>query len=319
MHFDWPSIRTVVTGGAGFLGRSVCASLRRHGCTDLFVPRRNQYDLTNQPQVSKMYKDLNPDIVIHLAADVGGIGANQRNPGRFFFNNMAMGLHLIEQARVHSIKKFVQVGTVCSYPKVSPVPFREENLWDGYPEETNAAYGVAKKALITMLHAYFQEYGLASAVVLPSNLYGPGDNFDAETSHVIPALLKKCVDATRMKSNVVNCWGSGEVSREFLYVDDAAEGIVAAAMAIEEPIPINLGTGLEISIRNLASCIAEVTGFQGEFLWDKGKPSGQPRRCLDVSRAKRLLDWESKTSLPSGLRHTFEWYQSLPNGNSVNH
>ena len=256
-----------------------------------------------------MYDDLRPDVVIHLAAEVGGIGANRLHPGRFFFANMAMGLHLIEEARRRQLQKFVQVGTVCAYPKFAKVPFCEDDIWNGYPEETNAPYGVAKKALFVMLDAYQREYGLRSAVVVPVNLYGPGDNFDPQSSHVIPALIRKCVEATASSQQMVTCWGTGSASREFLYVDDAAEGVLRAAEEIVEPIPINLGTGMEITIRDLIELIAELTEFRGRIQWDSSQPDGQPRRCLDTQRAKRLLGWQAETGFREGLAKTIDWYR----------
>lgn len=306
---NWSETKVVVTGGAGFLGQPLCAMLRDKGCTNLHVPRKAQYDLTDEAQVVAMYDEFKPDMVIHLAADVGGIGANQKHPGRFFYSNMAMGLHLIEHARRRSLGKFVQVGTVCAYPKFTPVPFREADLWNGYPEETNAPYGVAKKALFVMLDAYHREFGLASSVVLPTNLYGPRDNFDLESSHVIPALIRKCVEAILNGDDTLECWGTGNISREFLYVDDAAEGIVAAAERIDEPTPINLGRGEEVTIRDLAIKIAELTGFEGKFDWNSDRPDGQPRRCLDTTQAAELLTWTSETTLEDGLTRTINWYR----------
>jgi GDP-L-fucose synthase len=272
------------------------------------VPRRDDYDLTVLDDVRQMYEDFMPDVVIHLAAEVGGIGANREHPGRFFYANMAMGLHLVDEARQHGIKKFVQAGTVCAYPKHTPVPFREEELWNGYPEETNAPYGVAKKALFVMLDGYRREYGLKSAVAVPVNLYGPGDNFDLETSHVIPALIRKCVEAKRRGDEAITVWGTGTASREFLYVDDAAEGILKAAETMDDPVPINLGTGQEVTIRELVETIVRLTGFEGRIDWDDTKPDGQPRRCLDTSRAKDKLGFEAETPLEEGLRRTIEWF-----------
>ena len=306
---DWNSTRVTVTGGAGFLGRMVNEKLQSRGCTSISVPRRREYDLTSEAGVGRMYDDLRPDVVIHLAAEVGGIGANRLHPGRFFFANMAMGLHLIEEARRRQLQKFVQVGTVCAYPKFAKVPFCEDDIWNGYPEETNAPYGVAKKALFVMLDAYQREYGLRSAVVVPVNLYGPGDNFDPQSSHVIPALIRKCVEATASGQQMVTCWGTGSASREFLYVDDAAEGVLRAAEEIVEPIPINLGTGMEITIRDLIELIAELTEFRGQIQWDSSQPDGQPRRCLDTQRAKRLLGWQAETGFREGLAKTIDWYR----------
>ncbi|RMG45419.1 MAG: GDP-L-fucose synthase [Acidobacteria bacterium] len=309
MKLDWRRTRVTVTGGAGFLGRAVCRLLAARGGQP-FVPRRRDFDLTREQDVERLFEVARPEVVIHLAAEVGGIGANRAHPGRFFYANLAMGLHLIEHARKRGIRKFVQVGTVCSYPKHTPVPFREEDLWNGFPEETNAPYGIAKRALIVMLDAYRREYGLRSAVVLPVNLYGPGDNFDLETSHVIPALIRKMSAAADARADEVVCWGTGEASREFLYVDDAAEGILAAAETMEDPVPINLGTGEEITIRRLAETIARLVGYRGRLRWDPSKPDGQPRRCLDVTRARRLLGWSARTPLEEGLERTIAWFRS---------
>ena len=308
---DLTKYRVCVTGGAGFLGRFVCQKLQQRGVDgeQIQVPRRCDYDLTQQDEVVRMYDDLEPDVVIHLAAQVGGIGANLAHPGRFFFANMAMGLHLIEEARRRGIRKFVHTGTVCAYPKFAPVPFQEEQLWNGYPEETNAPYGVAKKALFVMLDGYKREYGLDSAVVVPVNLYGPYDNFDRASSHVIPALIRKCHEAKLCGEDHITCWGSGSASREFLYVEDAAEGIVRAAELVDTPEPMNLGTGREITIRDLVGLISELTGFAGRIEWDPAKPDGQPRRCLDVSRAKRILDWDAKIDFREGLQKTIDWWQ----------
>ena len=306
---DWSKQRVVVTGGAGFLGQVLCRKLRERGCQHIDVPRRKDFDLTEEAAVVRMYDAFGPDVVIHLAAEVGGIGANQDHPGRFFFANMAMGLHLIEHGRRRGIKKFVQTGTVCAYPKFTPVPFREEELWNGFPEETNAPYGVAKKALFLMLDGYKREYGLNSVVVVPVNLYGPGDNFDLHTSHVIPALIRKCVDAKRRGDKEIVCWGTGSASREFLYVDDAAEGILCAAEKMDEPVPINLGTNSEITIRDLVELIVRLTAFEGSVVWDASKPDGQPRRCLDVGRAERLIGWKAVVGFEEGLRRTIGWYR----------
>jgi GDP-L-fucose synthase len=307
---DWTRLRVTVTGGAGFLGQVVCRKLAERGCTQIAVPRRADYDLTQESHVVRMYDDFKPDVVIHLAAEVGGIGANRDHPGRFFFANMAMGMHLIEHGRQREIKKFVQAGTVCAYPKHTPVPFREQELWNGYPEETNAPYGVAKKALFVMLDGYKREHGLNSTVLVPVNLYGPGDNFDLHTSHVIPALIRKCCDAVDRQNETITCWGTGSASREFLYVDDAAEGILAAAEQMDEPTPINLGTGSEIKIKQLVKLIAELAGFNGRIEWDETKPDGQPRRCLDIQRAEELLGWRGVVDLREGLKRTIEWYRA---------
>jgi len=301
--------RVVVTGGAGFLGRKVCALLESRGCSEILVPRRADYDLTTESAVERLYADCDPDIVLHLAAEVGGIGANMDNPGRYFYANMAMALHLIEHARRNEIKKFVQVGTICAYPKFCPVPFREEELWNGYPEETNAPYGVAKKAAMVMLDAYRRQYGLDGAYVLPVNLYGPYDNFDLHTSHVIPALIRKCVAARDSNAASMVCWGTGAVSREFLYVDDAAEGIVLATERLDDPLPVNLGTGMEITIKDLVELIAKLTGFTGTIEWDSSKPDGQPRRCLDTERAKSMIGFEAAVGFEEGLRQTIAWWE----------
>ena len=315
MPTDLSTQRVVVTGGAGFVGQVVCDKLRARGCPHILVPRRRDYDLTREDDVCRMYKDMRPDVVLHLAAEVGGIGANLANPGRYFYANMAMSLHLIEHARLNTINKFVQVGTICAYPKFTPVPFREEELWNGYPEETNAPYGVAKKAAMVMLDAYRRQYGLNSAYVLPVNLFGPRDNFDLESSHVIPALIRKCVEAKDRGERSIECWGTGTASREFLYVDDAAEGILRAAEAMDEPTPINLGAGFEITIKDLSELIVRLTGLadaskEGEAIrWDPSKPYGQPRRCLDTTRAKELLAWQAQTGFEKGLKKTIEWYR----------
>jgi GDP-L-fucose synthase len=302
--------RILLTGGAGFLGSKVRERLEASGAAEVFVPRRAEYDLTDSAAVARAYDDARPDTVVHLAAEVGGIGANRDNPGRYFFANMAMGLHLIEEARRRGTDKFVQVGTVCSYPKHTPVPFSEDELWNGYPEETNAPYGVAKKALLVMMQAYRDQYGLNGAYLMPVNLYGPGDNFDLESSHVIPALIRKCEEARVAGRDEVVCWGTGSASREFLYVDDCADAIVAATERYDEPEPINIGAHSEIKIRELTELIARLTGFEGELVWDSSKPDGQPRRCLDTSRATELLGFTASTSLEEGLRQTIDWYRA---------
>jgi GDP-L-fucose synthase len=313
---DLAASRIVVTGGAGFLGRAVLAALRGRGVSveQIVVPRRRDFDLTVEADVARLYETARPDVVIHLAAEVGGIGANMAHPGRFFYANMAMGLHLVEYARRHGIRKFVHTGTVCAYPKHCPIPFHEDDIWNGYPEETNAPYGVAKKAIFVMLDGYRREYGLAGAVAVPVNLYGPGDNFDPSSSHVIPALIRKCEEARRAAAPEVVCWGTGSATREFLFVDDAAEGIVRAAEVMEEPLPINLGGGVEISIRDLVTKIAAACDYRGRIAWDSSKPDGQPRRCLDISRARSLLGWAPRQDFDSGLRATVEWWRAQGSG-----
>ncbi|MBL9140272.1 MAG: GDP-L-fucose synthase [Phycisphaerae bacterium] len=307
---DLAGKRILLTGGAGFLGRAVQERLRERGVRDIEVPRRAKYDLTHEADVARLFADAKPQVVIHLAAEVGGIGANMKNPGRYFYANMAMALHLIEQSRASGVEKFVQTGTICAYPKFTPVPFQESELWNGYPEDTNAPYGVAKKAALVMLDSYRQQYGLRSAYLLPVNLYGPWDNFDLQTSHVIPALIRKCVEAMQRNADHIVCWGTGSASREFLYVDDCAEGLVRAAERMDEPTPINLGTGAEISIRDLVHMVAKTCGFTGEIRWDATKPDGQPRRCLDTQRAAQLLDWRAQVGLAEGLRRTVDWFRS---------
>ena len=299
----------MLTGGSGFLGEPVRERLLAAGASDVFVPRRAQYDLTDATAVARAYADGQPDTVVHLAAEVGGIGANRDNPGRFFYANMAMGLHLVEEARKRGTGKFVQVGTVCSYPKHTPVPFTEDELWNGFPEETNAPYGVAKKALLVMLQGYREQYGLQSAYLMPVNLYGPRDNFDLESSHVIPALIRKCEEARVAGRGEGVCWGTGSASREFLYVDDCADAIVAAAQGHDGPEPINVGAHREITIRELTETIARLIGFDGELVWDTSKPDGQPRRYLDTTRATELLGFTASTDFEDGLRRTIEWYR----------
>lgn len=304
------SDRIVVTGGSGFLGGFVIQTLRAQGFHNLAPLSRKDYDLTNETDVRRLYNTEKPRAIIHLAAEVGGIGANRANPGRFFYANMAMGLNMIEGARAHGIEKFVQVGTICAYPKFTPVPFKEANLWDGYPEETNAPYGIAKKALLVMCQAYREQYGLNAVYLLPVNLYGPGDNFDPGSSHVIPAIVRKCVEARRANAQEIVAWGTGQASREFLYVEDCAEAIVLALEKYNQPEPVNLGSGMEIKVSELASKIARMTGYEGKITWDASKPDGQPRRCLDVSRAREAFGFTAKTSFEDGLKRTIQWYEN---------
>jgi len=306
----WHGKRVCVTGGNGFLGKHVVSELERKDCGHVFVPRSGDFDLTTESGVAHMYDERRFDIVIHLAAVCGGIGANQARPGKFFRDNAIMGVNLMHAALEHGVKKFVQIGTVCAYPKHCPTPFREEDLWNGYPEETNAPYGLAKKMMLVMAQAYREEYGMNAVYLVPVNLYGPGDNFDLDTSHVIPAMIRKCVDVVQKNGRFVELWGSGAPSREFLYVEDAAEAIVLAARSYDGSEPMNLGTGREVTMRNLAGIVAKVTGFGGSFFWNSSKPDGQPRRCLDTSRARDVLGWEAKTTLEDGIRKTVEWYKA---------
>jgi GDP-L-fucose synthase len=300
--------RIAVTGGAGFLGSHVVEELERLGCRQVFVPRSRDYDLRHSDAVARMYREHRPEIVIHLAAVVGGIGANRENPGRFFYDNLMMGTEMVEQARLAGVEKFVAIGTVCAYPKFTPVPFREQDLWNGYPEETNAPYGLAKKMLLVQTQAYHEQYGFNGIYLLPVNLYGPRDSFDPSKSHVIPALIKKCVDAIELGQSKIEVWGTGAASREFLYVADCARAIALAAEHYDRPEPVNLGAGREIKIRDLVTMIARLTGFRGEIVWDSSKPDGQPRRCLDVSRAEREFGFRATTEFEAGLRRTIEWY-----------
>ncbi len=304
----WADKRVVVTGGAGFLGSVVVAQLRVRGCSKIVVPRTQDYDLVEMSAVKRLYDDAAPDLVIHLAARVGGIGANQANAGKFFYDNLMMGTQLMEIGRRRGLKKFVALATICAYPKFTPVPFKEDDLWIGYPEETNAPYGLAKKMLLVQSQAYRQQYSFNSIVLFPVNLYGPGDNFDLDTSHVIPALIRKCVEAKEDDRSKIVLWGDGSPSREFLYVEDAAEGILQAAELYNESLPVNLGTGEEITIRNLASMIAAEIGFAGRIEWDSSKPNGQPRRYLDVNRAKQFFGFQAKHSLKDGLKKTIQWF-----------
>jgi len=309
---DLTQQRIVITGGAGFLGKHLQQCLLTRGVRQeqMFIPLIEDYDLTKEADCIRMYEQMRPDVVIHLAAEVGGIGANRENPGRFFYANMAMGLHLIEQARIRKLTKFVQVGTICAYPKFTPVPFKEQDLWNGYPEETNAPYGIAKKALLVMLQGYRQQYGLNGIYLLPVNLYGPGDNFHPASSHVIPALIKKCVDAVETGKDQIECWGTGSASREFIYAPDAAEGIVLATEKYDKDEPVNIGAGFEITIKQLVEKIARLTGFTGKIVWDPSKPDGQPRRCLDTSRAWKEFGFKARTDFDQGLKATIEWYRA---------
>lgn len=300
--------RVMVTGGEGFLGGYVVAELKNQGVSNIFVPDHQTYDLTQIAGVTGAYQDGRPDIVIHLAAKVGGIGINREKPGEFFYDNLMMGAQLMEQGRLAGVEKFVSIGTVCAYPKFAPVPFKEDDLWDGYPEETNAPYGLAKKMLLVQGQAYRQQYGFNAIYLLPVNLYGPGDNFDPASSHVIPALIKKCVDAKERDEKQIVAWGTGQASREFLYVEDAARAIVLAAARYNRPEPVNIGSGMEITIRDLLTLIVELTGYQGDIVWDASKPDGQPRRSLDTSRAEQEFGFRANTDFRAGLRQTIDWY-----------
>ena len=306
----WERQRVIVTGGAGFLGSFVCRRLRDAGVGDLMVPRVEEYDLREKDAILRLLDGFKPSVLIHLAAVVGGIGANRKNPGKFFYDNAIMGIQLMELSRQFGVEKYVAVGTVCAYPKFCPAPFREEDLWNGYPEETNAPYGIAKKIQWVQAQSYREQYGFNSIFLLPVNLYGPGDNFDPESSHVIPALIRKCVDARRSRAPSIECWGSGSATREFLYVSDAAEGIVLAAERYNKSDPVNLGTGSEISIKELAGTIARLSGFAGEILWNPSYPNGQPRRVLDTSRAKREFGFWARVPFEEGLKKTIDWYES---------
>ena len=304
----WTDKRVLVTGGAGFLGSFVVDKLNQRGCRHVFVPRSKDYDLRDRDSVTRVYTDAKAQFVIHLAAVVGGIGANRANPGKFYYDNAIMGLELMEYGRQFGVEKFVALGTICAYPKFTPVPFKEEDLWNGYPEETNAPYGLAKKMMLVQAQAYRAQYGFNAIFLLPVNLYGPGDNFDPETSHVIPAMIRKFVEAKKSRNSEVILWGDGSPTREFLYVEDAAEGIVLAAERYNGEEPVNLGSGQELSIRDLANIIAEEVGFIGKIVWDSTKPNGQPRRCLDTTRAREWFQFEAETPFRQGLRKTIAWH-----------
>ena len=304
----WANKNIVVTGGAGFLGSRLVEKLRERGAANLFIPRSREYDLVKYDDVARLYRDARPHLVIHLAARVGGIGANRSNPGKFFHDNLMMGVQMMEAGRLSGLQKFVAIGTICAYPKFTPVPFKEENLWDGYPEETNAPYGLAKKMLLVQAQAYRQQYGFNVIYLLPVNLYGPGDNFDPETSHVIPSMIRKCIEAVRENKSEIVLWGTGKPTREFLYMDDAAEAIALAAEKYESSDPVNLGSGQEISVMDLAKLISGKTGFTGKIIWDSSKPDGQPRRALDTTKARQLFGFTANTTLEAGLEKTIDWF-----------
>jgi len=306
---DLTKKRIVVTGGGGFLGSFVVDALKARGCESVFVPRKRDYDLTRMDGIEKMFADAQPEVLFHLAAVVGGIGANRINPGSFFYENAIMGIQLIEAARIHKVEKTLIAGSICAYPKFTPVPFKEEDLWNGYPEETNAPYGVAKKALLVQSQAYRQQYGLNSIFVMPVNLYGPRDNFDLQSSHVIPALIRKALEAKEAGVNELIGWGDGSPTREFLYVEDAAEGLITAAISYDGEEPVNLGSGYEISIKDLMGLVARLCGFEGKIAWDTAQPNGQPRRCLDTTRAESYFGFKASTSLEQGLQKTIDWYK----------
>jgi GDP-L-fucose synthase len=314
---EFPYRKVIVTGGAGFLGRFVVEKLRGFRDVEVVVPRSQDYDLVQQANVKRLLADTEPELVIHMAAVVGGIGHNQKNPGRFFYDNLMMGTQLIEQSRLHGVKKFVAIGTVCAYPKHTPTPFKEDDLWNGYPEETNAPYGLAKKMMLVQSQAYREQYGFNSIFLLPANLYGPGDNFDLETSHVIPALIRKCIEAQQAGKPFIEAWGTGQVSREFLYVEDCAEGIVRASALYNESAPVNLGSGREVLIKDLVETIKRLTGFEGEIRWRSDRPDGQPRRQLDTTRALEKFGFQAGTSLEEGLRRTIDWYRDVSESSAV--
>ena len=305
---QWSDKRVVVTGGAGFLGSFIVEKLKQRGCKNVFVPRSAEFDLRERDDIVRLYEQVKPHIVLHLAALVGGIGANQANPGRFFYDNAIMGIQLMEYARLARVEKFIALGTICAYPKFLPVPFKEDDLWNGYPEETNAPYGLAKKMLLVQAQSYRQQYGFNAIYLLPVNLYGPRDNFDLQTSHVIPALIRKFAEANASGAKEVLLWGDGSATREFLYVEDAAEGVLLASERYDGPLPVNLGTGEEVSIKTLAEIIAAEVNYTGRFVWDTTKPNGQPRRCLNVSRARELFGFEAGHRLRDGIPKTVAWF-----------
>ncbi len=307
---NWSEKRIVVTGGAGFLGTHLIADLRARGAKDIFIPTIEEYDLVDPNAIERMLTDADPDVIIHLAAHVGGIGANREHPAEFFYDNLMMGVQLMHQAYLKGVEKFVAIGTVCAYPKFTPVPFREDDLWIGYPEETNAPYGLAKKMLLVQSQAYRDQYGFNSIFLLPVNLYGPGDNFDPRSSHVIPALIRKCIEAQEAGEDHIVVWGDGSPTREFIYVTDAARGIALATERYNESLPVNIGSGFEISIKDLAEKITKLTGFEGRLVWDTTKPNGQPRRALDTSRAKDKFGFEAQTDFDEGLQQTIDWYRA---------
>jgi len=314
----WTNKRVTVTGGAGFLGSHLVEKLKQRSCEKIFVPLIEEYNLVDTKTIKRLYQDAKPDIVIHLAAVVGGIGANQENPGKFFYDNLMMGVQMMEQGRQFGIEKFVALGTICCYPKFTPVPFKEENLWNGYPEETNAPYGLAKKMLLVQSQAYRQQYSFNSIFLMPVNMYGPGDNFDPKSSHVIPAIIKKCFDAIKNSDKEIIVWGTGKPTREFLYVEDVAEGIFLATEKYNKSAPVNLGAGFEISIKDLVELIVKLTGFKGKIIWDTSKPDGRPRRCLDTSKAEKEFEFKAKTDFEEGLRKTIKWYRKSINRNEQN-
>jgi GDP-L-fucose synthase len=305
----WMNKRVTVTGGTGFLGSFIVKKLRERGCKDIFVPRSKDYDLVEMEAVRRLYRDARPEMIVHLAAKVGGIGANRANPGKFFYDNLMMGAQMMEVARQVGIEKFVAIGTICAYPKFTPIPFKEEDLWNGYPEETNAPYGLAKKMLLVQAQAYRQQYGFNTIYLMPVNLYGPGDNFDPTSSHVIPAIIKKCFDAIQNGEDEMILWGTGKATREFLYVEDCAEGIILASERYNGPHPVNLGAGFEISIKDLVEIITRSTGYSGKLVWDASKPDGQPRRMLDTSKAEEYFGFRAKTPMEEGLKKTIQWYK----------